>query len=63
MARDSSSTDEVSNVVGVGPPGSLSRRRLLQSAAAAGLTLSATQLPASSAAAAVSDAGAAHSAQ
>ena len=49
MARDTGINGEPESAGGVGPPGSLSRRRLLQGAAAAGLTLSATQLETSTA--------------
>jgi hypothetical protein len=45
MERDSGTTDNGREETGgIGPPGSVSRRRLLQGAAAAGLTLSAVGL-------------------
>jgi Purple acid Phosphatase, N-terminal domain/Calcineurin-like phosphoesterase len=52
MAPDMGNNGELESAGGVGPPGSVSRRRLLQGAAAAGLTLSASQLETSSAVAA-----------
>ena len=52
MERDSGIEDGREPTGGIGPPGSLSRRRLLQGAAAAGLTLGATQLDAAGATAA-----------
>jgi hypothetical protein len=44
MQRDSGTDDGREATGGIGPPGSVSRRRLLQGAAAAGLTLGAIQL-------------------
>jgi hypothetical protein len=44
MDHDSGTDDGREATGGIGPPGSLSRRRLLQGAAAAGLTLGAAQL-------------------
>ena len=44
MQRDSGTDDGREATGGIGPPGSISRRRLLQGAAAAGLTLGAIQL-------------------
>ena len=52
MDRDRGTDDGREATGGIGPPGSISRRRLLQGAAAAGLALGATQLEAAGAGAA-----------
>lgn len=57
MAREMEISGEPESAGGIGPPGSSSRRRLLQGAEAAGLTLSATQLQTSTAAARAVGAG------
>src|ERR1700760_2890538 len=52
MNRDHGTDEGREPAGGIGPPGSISRRRLLQGAAAAGLTLGAIQLDAPGASAA-----------